>query len=541
MTLGIRGSNPIWAEFDLSGKIFDDTFWMYVLENTIPYAPKTVYHDPDLNVPWDNPIQFLGNGTLPNDVYFVPGEVYRLEFRQSDGLSAPTQQDPLIYLVENYMAGEGGSTPIDTIALLSENQITNPQFALFDLANPSSITASNPDPIKIGPGWFLDLAGTGTVTISQVPLTSTTPTPSNAPYALRLQLSGWTADSVVLRQRFEQSGVLWANKIVSTVITARVEGAFNTISTALYDSQNTPIATLLNETLDNNFEEYPAHDQLLASTDTDTPPSAYIEYRMALPSNVDIYITSVQIVVQDLPVEPAFQQDSINRQIDHSYNAAYPIVPVGTVIDFVGFGDPTHYFFCDGTARDRVRYYKLFNAMTRVETVTTTNGLGTFTVVDGTLYGIGTKIEGTGLNAPTGATITNIVGNVVTFTPVSTHTGPTAVRFYITDNGNGVDTFNLPDLRGYVIAGAGTPNGFALFTSYGPGAFGGESTHVQTINEMPSHHHSGLLTTTGASTSGPGIYAALAAPAINTGDTGGGVAMSLIQPTTLLRKCIRYE
>jgi len=51
MALGIRGANPIWAEFDLEGNLFDDTFYLYVLQNTLPYLPATVYHDPDLSVP----------------------------------------------------------------------------------------------------------------------------------------------------------------------------------------------------------------------------------------------------------------------------------------------------------------------------------------------------------------------------------------------------------------------------------------------------------------------------------------------------------
>ena len=120
MALGIRGANPIWSEVDLQGKLFDDTFYLFVLENTIPYIPATVYHDPDLNVPWTNPIRFLANGTLPVDIYFESDVVYRLEFRQG-----PTQQYPLIYEVDNYVAGAGGSTPVDTVAFTSSNQITN--------------------------------------------------------------------------------------------------------------------------------------------------------------------------------------------------------------------------------------------------------------------------------------------------------------------------------------------------------------------------------------------------------------------------------
>lgn len=362
MALGIRGANPIWAEFDLSGKIFDDTFYMYVLQNTIPYVPATVYHDPDLNMPWTSPIQFLGNGTLPVDIFFESEVVYRLEFRQNDGISMPSQSDPLIYEVNNYVAGEGGSTPVDTVAFASSNQITNPQFSLINFTSPLSVvSATNPAPIQIGPGWFLELAGTGSVTITQVPLNNSNANPSNAPYALRLTLTGWTTDSVILRQRFQQNGMLWANKIVSSTITARIEGSPQSIAANLIDSNSSTLAQVLPLTVVNEaWNEFTGYGELPATTNPNTPPAAYIEYRLSLPSNSDIYLSSIQLVVQELPIRPSFEQDSIERQIDHTYHYAYPIVPVGAVIDFAGAALPTHYLACNGAAVSRTTYLQLF-------------------------------------------------------------------------------------------------------------------------------------------------------------------------------------
>ncbi len=322
MALGVRGFDPIWFNVDLQSNHFDDTFYLNILENTIPYIPATVWHDPDMNVPWTNPIWYLANGTLPVDIYFLSGHVYRLEFRQNDGINPPSQNDPLIYEVNNYIAGDGGSTPIDTVASTSSNQITNPQFAIINFVTPYSITSTtDPTPIEVAPGWTLELTGTGSVTIERVALTSTTPTTSNAPYALRLNLSGWDEQGVILRQRFYQNGVLWANKFVSSTVTARVQGAFQSIHAALYDSQGALLADILTvPNVDNSFEEYLGVGQLGASTDTDTPPDAYIDYRLYLPSDSDIYVTSIQVVVQDVEKTPSFEQDSINRQIDHTFN-----------------------------------------------------------------------------------------------------------------------------------------------------------------------------------------------------------------------------
>src|ERR1043165_9402102 len=122
----VRGSNPIWSEVDLTGHQFDDTFYLFVLQNDLPYLPATVYHNPDGSVPWTNPIQFLANGTLPVDIFFDTGSTgnpafYRLEFRQG-----PTQADPLIYLVENYNPGSGGDSPPVSVGFSTDNQISNP-------------------------------------------------------------------------------------------------------------------------------------------------------------------------------------------------------------------------------------------------------------------------------------------------------------------------------------------------------------------------------------------------------------------------------
>ncbi len=317
MTLGVRGFNPIWAEFDLAGNLFDDTYYMFVLENEFPYLPANVYHDPELNTVWNNPIQFLANGTLPIDIFFEANTVYRLEFRQGD-----TQADPLIYEVNDYVPGTD-NTPVDLGNSTSDNQITNPQFSLISFYSPLSISETNPDPIEIAPGWFFEAQGTGTATITQVPLSSTNTNGSNAPWALELNLSGWTAGTVFLRQRFEQNGMLWANKTVSTAITARLELDNQSISAALIDSQSAPLGQILSSTsVNNDWNQFTGYATLDDTTNTNTPPDAYIDYKLSLPSNVDIYVTSIQLVVQDaLNIsEPEFIQDSINRQIDHTFN-----------------------------------------------------------------------------------------------------------------------------------------------------------------------------------------------------------------------------
>ena len=336
MSIGIRGINPIWFEVDLTGLPFDDNFWLYVLENTIPYIPTPVYHDVDLSIPWTDPIQFLANGTLPVDIFWNPNLVYRLEFRKNNGIDPPSQADALIYEVNDYVPGTGGSTPITAVAFPTGNQITNPQFALTNFVSP--LTTTTAGTYEVAPGWFLDLVGTGTATIEQVPFTSISSNPTNAPYALHLVLSGWTADSVVLRQRFQQNGILWSGKVVAASVTARTGSGFQSLTANLVDDLNTPIATVLSiPVINTTFTEYTGHDLVAASTDTTVPPAAYIELQVHLASNNDIYLTSFQLVVEDAttPFEPKYLQDSIERQEDytfHYYNPKLQFKPIPSML-----------------------------------------------------------------------------------------------------------------------------------------------------------------------------------------------------------------
>ena len=326
MATFVRGANPIWFEVDLAANAFDDTFYLFVLQNDLPYLPAVVYHDPEGNIPWTNPIRFLANGTLPIDIYFDPDVVYRLEFRHGN-----TQADPLIYLVENYVASGGGSTPSGDTSIVTDNQITNAQFSLINFASPLTLTGlTNPAPIEVAPGWTLNLEGTGNATIERVALTdsSGTVTPTNAPYALRITLSGtWTTQ--YLAQRFEQNGNLWSSgaisRYVASSITARLQGSNADISAILVNSEDETLTTVLSSTtINESWNEYLDLGLMPQPQDGNTPPASYLEYRLILPGSIDIYVTSFQLIAEDLPLRVAYNQDSIQRQIDYTFHYYKP-------------------------------------------------------------------------------------------------------------------------------------------------------------------------------------------------------------------------
>ena len=355
MTVFVRGSNPVWTFFDLTGNIFDDTFYMFVLQNTIPYLPATVYHDFNGDIPWNYPIQFLANGTLPIDIYWDPTVTYRLEFRQGN-----TQADPLIYEVNNYQVGQEEVNPPGIGANTTDNQITNPQFALVNFGSPSSGTvtytgtAITTQTISVAPGWFLDLTGSGNVTLTQVLLNSSVTNPSNASYALRIQLSGtWT--KAILRQRFNNNGVLWAGTYVSSNLMALSATSPNTISAALYDSTNALIATVLPSTaLTGSFVSYPyvTPNVLPASVNTQFPPTAYIEYRLILPaSSCDITLTSMQLISGETNDTYDYAETTNERQRDFTFHHFQPQLnfkPIESLLCAWDFATNPAQFFPNG-------------------------------------------------------------------------------------------------------------------------------------------------------------------------------------------------
>jgi len=325
----VRGSNPVWYFVNLVGLPFDDTYWMWTLTNTIPYIPQAVYTDINGLIPYGEPVQFLANGTLPVNLFFDDTLVYRLEFRQHVGLGPPTQADPLIYLVENYIPNGTGFVPSEAEGAVTENQISNPQFSIVNWTTPNLIISglAGATTINIAPDWYLDLNGAGSVTLTQVPLVTTAPTPTsptNAPYALLLNISGPWNTQPVLRQRFYENGQNWQNKYVSTSITGLILGPQQPIAATLVASNGQPMGILFNGLLTNAFTELTGFALITPFTNPNIPPAAYIDYKIALPDTADLYLTSIQVAIGNEPQAYAYEQDTINRQLDHLFHYYAP-------------------------------------------------------------------------------------------------------------------------------------------------------------------------------------------------------------------------
>jgi microcystin-dependent protein len=161
-------------------------------------------------------------------------------------------------------------------------------------------------------------------------------------------------------------------------------------------------------------------------------------------------------------------------------NTCLPLagVPTGTVIPFAGSSIPPNWLVCDGSAVLRSTYAPLYAV------------LG-------------------GGSSPWG-------------------------------QGDGVSTFNLPDLRGRTPIGAGAGTGLSNRML---GQTIGEENHTLITAEIPSHTHSysydALAATGGTLGFGTGTYVATPSQAATTGSTGGDQNHNNMQPSAVLTYIIR--
>lgn len=110
--------------------------------------------------------------------------------------------------------------------------------------------------------------------------------------------------------------------------------------------------------------------------------------------------------------------------------------------------------------------------------------------------------------------------------------------------GDASTTFNLPDLRGRHVLGAGAGTDLTVRAL---GATGGAETHALTINELPAHQHNAPNATT--SSSGPieapqiasiaGVSAVDYSPEVPTSRTGGNAAHNNMPPFLALNYIVR--
>lgn len=202
---------------------------------------------------------------------------------------------------------------------------------------------------------------------------------------------------------------------------------------------------------------------------------------------------------------------------------------VGTILAWAGLLAPTNYQFAYGQALSRTTYSDLFTALTLTSDATCTGGNPTLTsIADTSQIPIGAVVENICVTG--GPTVISKTVNSITMSGNATISTTTSTKFFLYGNGDGVTTFNVPDLRGLVIAGRTNMGGvtasnltssfFSANTNNVPaavGARGGQQSVQLTSAYVPGHAHAAFIRDSGHTHVQNGISTV----ASGTGATGG--------------------
>ncbi len=252
---------------------------------------------------------------------------------------------------------------------------------------------------------------------------------------------------------------------------------------------------------------------------------------------------------------------------------------VGTTLPWSGLVAPNQYVFAYGQEIARVTYPDFYTAVTQQANVVCSSSSNTLTgISDTTQINIGSPIE-LSLCVIAGTTVVSKTASTVTLSNPSSVSINAVAVFFPYGNGNGTTTFNVPDLRGYVLAGRNNMGGTAssrLTTTYfvggkdpnSLGGAGGLQSHTLTISESavlayystvtdPGHTHGERVDNGGTppTSLGPAVTnvnrnapldvipiqtaSSTTGISVNTVSNAGGLPHSIVQPTITLNYVIK--
>lgn len=177
---------------------------------------------------------------------------------------------------------------------------------------------------------------------------------------------------------------------------------------------------------------------------------------------------------------------------------------VGTIKPWAGMTAPNQYVFTYGQEISRTTYSALFTAITSSQSVFCTSGSPTLTgLSDTTNFWVGASVEVSCLAAGFSTIISKTSSSITLASNANVSTNVTAIIFPW-GRGNGTTTFNVPDLRGFAIAGNNNMGGVAsskLNTTYfgatdpnSVGAAGGSQSKVLLTANLPAYTPAGTNT-----------------------------------------------
>ena len=354
--------NPYLVDRDTGAPLAGGFISFY--EDNSRTTPKTVYQitgsPPNYTyAPLSNPIQLSATGTIVDTngnncaLYYYPYdgvpssdpdaeigelELYYIEVTNSLGVVQFTR--------EAWPNVTSETNPLDASSNTIVNLLSNPQFTEVLFPNNSlSIAytgAVTGDYTTIAPDWDLvyDHTTSGTISVMRTPIAGSALVPTNPPYTLTIT-PGAGITKIYLRQRLYGNSGLWCNQpdqdfgwMVTNIVLGPEDSA-----TIQYEPSTGMIQPLFNYTNpDGVIGEFSQCEQLEASNNTDTPPTAYVDITVIIPKVGATTLTSIQVCALQAPVANGsveFEQTPINRQRDqlfHYYQAGLLAKPINSFL-----------------------------------------------------------------------------------------------------------------------------------------------------------------------------------------------------------------
>jgi hypothetical protein len=188
---------------------------------------------------------------------------------------------------------------------------------------------------------------------------------------------------------------------------------------------------------------------------------------------------------------------------------------VGTIKPWAGLSAPNQYMFTYGQEVSRTTYSALYTAITSTQSVFCNSGSPILSgLSDTTNFPIGAAVEISCVVSGS-STILSKTSTSITLNANANVTVNTNAIIYPWGNGNGTTTFNLPDFRGFAIAGNNNMGGVAssiltttYFGSANPnsiGAAGGSQSKVLLTANLPPYTPAGTNASSAVSVSATGL------------------------------------
>lgn len=226
-----------------------------------------------------------------------------------------------------------------------DNELSNPQFVdvLFYPTNADyTYTLSGSATVSVAPNWDIVVSGAGSLTVKRVAITPGD-IPTNPPYALEVNSTGFSGSDITLRQRIYRNSYIFTNGALSGYFIVNAQDATShTLTMTFNQSNGTPSGTTIatgSATSGGAWVEVKGSVTLPVSTSSDTAEDGYIDIDISIPIGAHIQITSLQLISTDAEISDennVYDQQTIYRQQDHLAHyykpqLAYKPIPSYTV------------------------------------------------------------------------------------------------------------------------------------------------------------------------------------------------------------------